>query len=122
MAITLIIVDDQPSIRRAVKECLALEPDVRIVGEAEDGAEGLALARELRPDVVLTDIKMAGIDGFGVAEEVRRSLPGTRVIFLTVYDTPANREHARQAGASAFVAKHEPAEALLAAVLMRDGS
>ena len=105
-----------------MKECLALEPDVRIVGEAEDGAEGLALARELRPDVVLTDIKMAGIDGFGVAEEVRRSLPGTRVIFLTVYDTPANREHARQAGASAFVAKHEPAEALLAAVLMRDGS
>jgi DNA-binding NarL/FixJ family response regulator len=117
MAITVIIVDDQPCIRRAVRECLALEADVRFVGEAEEGADGLAVARETRPDVVLTDIKMAGIDGFGLAEEVRRSLPGTRVVFLTVYDTPTNREHAHRAGVSAFVAKHEPAEALLAAVL-----
>jgi two-component system, NarL family, response regulator DesR len=117
MAITLIIVDDQPSIRHAVRECLALEPGLLVVGEAEDGTEALAMARDLRPNVVLTDIKMGGIDGFAVAEEVRRLLPGTRVIILTVHDSLANRERARQAGASAFVAKHEPAEALLSTIL-----
>jgi DNA-binding NarL/FixJ family response regulator len=117
MAITLIIVDDQPSIRRAVKECLALEPGVQVVGEAGDGAGGLAVALEMRPNIVLTDIEMGGIDGFGVAEEVRRALPGTRVIILTIHDTRANRERAREAGASAFVSKHEPAEVLLASIL-----
>jgi two-component system nitrate/nitrite response regulator NarL len=117
MAITLLIVDDQPNIRRAVRQCLALEPDVRVVGEAGDGAEALTLASNLHPDVVLLDIKMGSIDGFDVAEEVHHSLPGTRVIFLTVHDTAANREHARQVGASGFVAKHEPAEVLLAAIL-----
>ena len=116
MAITLIIVDDQPSIRHAVKECLALEPDVRVVGEAGDGVEALALARDLRPNVVVTDIKMEGLDGFGVAEEVRRTLPGTKVIFLTIHDTEANRKRALEAGVATFVAKHEPAEALFAAI------
>ncbi|HET9493956.1 MAG TPA: response regulator transcription factor [Chloroflexia bacterium] len=116
MAITLIIVDDQPSIRHAVKECLSFEHEVTVVGEASDGAEALALARDLRPDVVLTDIKMANMDGFGVAEGVRRALPGTRVVILSVYDTAANRERARKAGA-AFISKHEPAEALLAAII-----
>jgi DNA-binding NarL/FixJ family response regulator len=117
VTITLIIVDDQPNIRHAVRECLALEHDVTVVGEAGDGTEALALARDLRPDVVLTDIKMGSIDGFDVAEEVRRTLPDTRVIFLTVHDTEANRARAREAGAAAFVAKHEPAEALFAAIL-----
>jgi two-component system, NarL family, response regulator DesR len=117
MAITLIIVDDQPSIRHAVKECLSLEPGVLVVGEAGDGAEALALARRLRPNIVLTDIKMRGMDGFDVTEEVRRLLPGTRVIILTVHDSLANRRRAHEAGASAFVSKHEPAEALMASIL-----
>jgi DNA-binding NarL/FixJ family response regulator len=121
MAITLIIVDDQPNIRHAVKECLALEPDVQVVGEAKDGAEALALARRLRPNVVLTDIKMGGMDGFAVTEELHRALPDTRVIILTIHDTLANRERARQAGAAAFVTKHEPAEALLTHILAAHG-
>jgi DNA-binding NarL/FixJ family response regulator len=116
MITTLIIVDDQPSITHAIRECLAFEPNLQVIGEATDGAAALALVRELHPDIVLTDIKMPDMDGFSVASYLRESDPNVSVVILTVHDNTANRERARDMGVSAFVAKHEPAEALLAAL------
>ncbi|HEY0069185.1 MAG TPA: response regulator transcription factor [Chloroflexia bacterium] len=110
---TLIIVDDQPSITRAIKEWLAFEPNLHVIGEAANGASALVLARDLHPDIVITDIKMPDVDGFSVAAQLRQSDPQIRVVILTVHDNKANRERARAVGA-AFVGKHEPAEALLA--------
>ena len=115
MNTTLIIVDDQPSITRAIKEWLAFEPNMQVIGEATGGAAGLALARDLHPDIVLTDIKMPDVDGFYVAAQLQLSDPQIRVVILTVHDNTANRERARAVGA-AFVGKHEPAETLLAAL------
>lgn len=115
MNTTLIIVDDQSSIIRAIKEWLAFEPNLQVIGEAPDGAAALALARDLHPDIVLTDIKMPIVDGFAVATQLRQSDPQIKVVILTVHDNNANRERAQAVGA-AFVGKHEPAEVLLAAL------
>ena len=116
MITTLIIVDDQPSITHAIREWLAFEPNMQVIGEAADGAAALALVRDLHPDIVLTDIKMPHMDGFSMANHLRESDPTVSVVVLTVHDNKANRARAQAAGVSAFVAKHEPAEALLAAL------
>jgi DNA-binding NarL/FixJ family response regulator len=115
MNTTIIIVDDQPSITRAIKQWLAFEPNMHVIGEAADGAAALDLARDLHPDIVLTDIKMPNLDGFSVATQLSQSDPHIRVVILTVHDNTANRERAQALGA-AFVGKHEPAEALLSAL------
>ncbi|HYP19144.1 MAG TPA: response regulator transcription factor [Chloroflexia bacterium] len=116
MITTLIIVDDQPSITHAIKECLAFEPSLQVIGEATNGASALALVRALHPDILLTDIQMPDMDGFSVATQLRESHPAVSVVILTVHDNTANRARAKAMGVSAFVAKHEPAEALLAAL------
>jgi DNA-binding NarL/FixJ family response regulator len=112
----MLLVDDQPSVLNALRECLGLEPDLSIVGDAGDGNEALDLARDLHPDIVLTDLKMPGLDGFATTMALRKLLPNTQVIILSIYDDSATRAQAEAAGAFAFVAKHETAEVLIAAI------
>lgn len=114
--ITMLLVDDQPSVLQALRECFALEPDLEIVGEAADGEIALALAQQLHPDIMLTDIKMPHMDGIAATEALRELSPDTKVVILTVHDNKAMRVQAFAAGAVAFIAKHEPAEALLEAI------
>jgi DNA-binding NarL/FixJ family response regulator len=114
--LTILIVDDQPQVLDALRQCFAMEPDIAIVGKANDGLSAVALARELHPDIVLTDIKMPHMDGIEVARALHEIAPETRVVILSIYDGSANREQARAAGAAEFVCKHESAETLLAAV------
>jgi DNA-binding NarL/FixJ family response regulator len=116
MVITVMIVDDQPSVLQALRECFALEPDLKIVGEACDGNVALALAETLQPDVVVTDIKMPSMDGIAVTEALKKSVPEVRVIILTIHEDSSTRSRAFAAGAMAFVAKHEPVEVLLEAI------
>jgi two-component system, LytTR family, response regulator len=90
LTIRAVIVDDEPLARRRVRELLAEEADVEIVGEAQDGPTAVSLVRELRPDLLFLDIQMPALDGFGVLEQIGpRSVPA--LIFVTAYDRFALR-------------------------------
>lgn len=85
--------------------CLALEPDIAVVGEAGDGKAALALAQTLRPDVVLMDIAMPGMDGITAVAALRTLAPEIASVVHTIHDNPSNRARAVKAGATALVAK-----------------
>ena len=114
---TVLIVDDQALVRGGFRLILSTTGDLEVVGEASDGAEGLRLARELRPDVVLMDVRMPGMDGL----EATRALladPGvaTRILILTTFDLDEYVYQALRAGAAGFLLKDSAPEALIHAV------
>jgi len=119
--LTILIVDDQPSVLDALRQCFALEPDIQIIGKASDGVTALAMAQELHPDIVVTDIKMPNMDGLAATTALRKVEPKIKVIILSIYDDTSTRAQALSAGAVEFVGKHDPAEALLAAVRRAGG-
>ncbi|MFD7627013.1 response regulator [Streptomyces sp. NPDC059851] len=114
--IRVLIADDQPLVRRGLALILAPVPDVEVVGEAGDGAEAVALARRLRPDVVVMDIRMPVLDGVGATGELARALPGTRVLALSTFDMDEYVVAALRAGAHGFLPKDVSPEELTAAV------
>lgn len=93
--------------------CLALEPDIAIVGEAGDGKSALALAQTLRPDVVLMDVAMPDMDGITAVAALRTLVPETVTIIHTIHDSPATRARALSAGAVSLVAKGRCGEKLV---------
>ena len=114
--IRLLLVDDRPTVRRGLRIWLALQPDLEVVGEASHGAEAISLARALRPDVVLMDVEMPGMDGISATAALRSLAPQSAVVILTLHDDAATRTRAREVGAAAFVAKHQMEETLLAEI------
>jgi len=109
-------VDDHAIMRDGVRALLSLQDDIEIVGEAADGREALTQALELRPDVVLMDIAMPGLDGLEATRRIARKLPATKVLVLTQHD---NREYvltAIKAGASGYVPKRALGSELVTAV------
>lgn len=114
--IRLLLVDDEVAVRRGLRMQLELEPDVEVVGEASDGSGALDLIERLRPDVVLMDVRMKGMDGLQTLEALNARGPRTAVVMLTLHDDAITRAHAFAAGARAFVGKHEPSEALVDAI------
>jgi two-component system, NarL family, nitrate/nitrite response regulator NarL len=114
--VTILLVDDQPSVRQGLRMQLALEDDLQIIGDVGSGPEALHLAAELQPDVVLMDIEMPGMDGFATTAALRHLVPRSLIVMLTLHDDPINRARAVAVGAHSFVGKHEHHEALLAAV------
>ena len=114
--IRVLLVDDQPAVRQGLRIRLVLEPDVEVVGEAGDGAGAISLAQSLRPDVILMDVKMPGMDGISTVRTLRALAPESAVVILSLYDDASTRAGAEEAGAAAFVAKHEVEETLLAAI------
>src|SRR5512137_2901023 len=94
--IRLLIVDDQPAVRRGLQMRLAVEPDLSVVGEAADGEAALALAQEVCPDVVLMDVEMPHMDGIAAANALRRICPDISVIMLSIHDDADTRKCAEQ--------------------------
>lgn len=115
--IRIVLVDDHPAVRSALRMRIALEDDLEVVGEAQDGVEALKVVIELYPDVVLMDIAMPYLDGITVAGLVRRVAPECAVIMMSVADDEATRNRARAAGAAAFLGKHEAVTELLPATI-----
>lgn len=109
----IVVVDDERSIRRGLQIRLETEPDMEVVGTSATGAEALALVERLQPDLVLMDVRLPGLDGFDATTALRRTCPGTPVVLLSLYDDAASRRRAQQAGAAAFVSKHDGDGALL---------
>jgi DNA-binding NarL/FixJ family response regulator len=114
--IRLLIVDDQPSVRKAIRMRLAAEDDLLVVGEASDGEAALEQAVSLCPDVVPMDVEMSHMDGIAATCALRKLCPQISVVMLSIHDDPLTQARARDAGAAAFVAKSMPPDALLAAI------
>src|SRR3989454_9796815 len=110
----VLIADDQRLVREGVRKILDADTAISIVGEATDGPSTLALARKLRPDLILLDNIMPGLSGLDVARTLARELPEIGIVFLTV--DPGSRDLALAAGATTYVQKDAPADELLRAV------
>ncbi|WP_207781959.1 response regulator [Phytoactinopolyspora limicola] len=113
--IAVLLVDDQPLIRGGFRALLDAEDDIHVVGEAADGAEGVALARTHRPDVALVDIQMPGLDGVETTRQIAAdpNLAGVHVVILTNYGIDEYVFDALRAGAAGFLVKDiEPADLL----------
>jgi DNA-binding NarL/FixJ family response regulator len=114
--ISVLLADDQPLLRRGFRMILEAEDDVTVAGEAGDGAEAVELARRVRPDVVLMDIRMPGTDGIEATRRITAAEPGVRVLVLTTFDLDEYAFGALQAGASGFLLKDVRPHELVAAV------
>ncbi|MFJ2788576.1 MULTISPECIES: response regulator [unclassified Streptomyces] len=116
MNVRVLVADDEELLRVAFTMILRAEPGMEPVGEAADGETAVRLARELRPDVVLMDVRMPGTDGIEATRRTVRETPGTRVLVLTTFDLDAYAFEALRAGASGFLLKNTRPEELLTAI------
>ena len=114
--IRLIIVDDQPVIRRGLSMMLGAEPDIDVVAQAADGSEAIALAIQHRPDVVVMDLQMPRVGGVVATREITAALPQTRIVVLTTFDDDELVFEAIRAGAQAYLLKDSSEAEVLATV------
>ena len=114
--ITVLLVDDQPLLRMGFRLILEGEDDLRVVGEASDGAEAIRQVREVNPDVVLMDVRMPVLDGIEATRAVASSGSSAKVIILTTFDLDEYAFAGLQAGASAFLLKDVAPDELVSAV------
>ena len=103
--IRVLIADDHPVFRHGLRQIIELERELKIVGEAGDGAEALRMIQELAPDVAVLDIHMPGMKGFDVAREVRRQRLATQIIFLTMFDDERMFNEGLNVGAKGYLLK-----------------
>jgi DNA-binding NarL/FixJ family response regulator len=115
-AIRVLLVDDQASVRRGLAMRLQLEPDLTVVGEAGDGRAAVREAQSLQPDVLVMDYEMPEMDGIEATRTLTDLGSTSRIVMLSIHDSPTVKTAAANAGVRAFVAKHEPSERLLAAI------
>ncbi|TAK21493.1 MAG: response regulator transcription factor [Chloroflexota bacterium] len=115
-AIRILIADDHPVVREGLAGMIATQPDMRVVGEAVNGQEAIQQAQMLRPDLILMDLQMPNVDGAAAIREIRRSMPESRVLVVTAFDTDERILHAVEAGAQGYLLKGSPKEDLFRAI------
>jgi len=114
--IRVLIADDQALVRAGFRAILETQADLEVVGEAQDGTEAVQLAEQLRPDVVLMDIRMPGLDGIEATRRLLREPDAPRVLMLTTFDLDEYLYQAMKAGAGGFLLKDAPRDQLVDAV------
>lgn len=114
--VRVLLVDDEPLLRMAFTMVLDAQADMAVVGEAGDGAQAVRMARRLRPDVVLMDVRMPGTDGIEATARIIEGCPESRVLILTTFDLDEYAFAGLRAGASGFLLKNALPEELLAAI------
>ncbi|MFF9766807.1 response regulator [Streptomyces sp. NPDC053086] len=114
--IKVLLVDDHQVVRRGLRTFLEVQDDIEVVGEAADGAEGVDRAEELRPDIVLMDIKMPGLDGIGALRRLRELGNPARVLIVTSFTEQRTVVPALRAGAAGYVYKDVDPDALAGAI------
>ena len=114
--IRVLIVDDQAIVRAGIRSMLAPEPDIIVVGEAGGGEEGIGLALDLKPDVVLMDVRMPIMDGLTALERLKKTVPSASVIMVTLYDDTDYLLRAVSAGAAGYILKDAHRSELVRAV------
>ncbi|MFD7652829.1 response regulator [Actinosynnema sp. NPDC059797] len=112
MTITVLLADDQAMVRTGFRMILSAQPDIEVVGEAVDGVEAVALARDLAPDVVLMDIRMPRLDGLAALRQIH----GPKVVVVTTFDDDEHVRDALRDGACGFVLKTSGATLLVEAI------
>lgn len=116
MTIRVAIADDHTLVREGFRRLLESEADIRVVGEVGDGSQAVELAKRVKPDVVLMDIRMPKLDGLAATREITTGGGKTRVVILTTYDLDEYVFDALRAGASGFLLKDSPPDRLIEAV------
>jgi DNA-binding NarL/FixJ family response regulator len=116
MTIRVLLADDQTLVRGGFRMILRAEPDIEVIGEAADGAEAVALARELDPDVVLMDVRMPNVDGIDATRRIVDGQRAPHVLVLTTFDLDEYVYEALRAGASGFLLKDAPEEQLVSGI------
>ena len=121
--IRLLIVDDHEIVRAGLRMLLQAQPDMEIVGEADTGRAAIAKAKELAPDIVLMDISLPDIDGFEATRQIKRALPDTSILALTMHESDEYFFKMLDAGASGYVPKKAAPTDLVSAIrIVHDGS
>jgi len=114
--IRIVLADDHVTVRQGLKLLIEAQPDMQVVAEASDGSGAVEQARALKPEVVVMDISMPGVNGLVATRALRAQVPGTSVIILTRHGDDAYLQELLRAGAAGYVLKQSPAAELLQAV------
>lgn len=116
-AIRILIADDHPIVCEGLAALINRRPDMLVVAEAHNGQEAIELFRQHKPDLILLDLRMPGMDGVEACRAIHAEDPTTRVIILTTYEDDEALYQARQAGAATYLVKDAPRQELLACIL-----
>lgn len=116
MAIRILIADDHGVMRAGLRAMTEDEPDISVIGEADNGEVAIRLAGELLPDIILMDIGMPGIDGIETTRRLRKTYPQIKVLILSVYEDQSLLQEAIRAGASGYVIKRAAGDELIDAI------
>ena len=114
--ITCLIVDDHEVVREGLRLALSRSPNIRVIGEASDGASAVALAERRKPDVVIMDIRMPGMDGLEATKEITAQDPTAKVLIFTAYSERMLLSRGLESGAKGYILKEAPHETLLRAI------
>lgn len=121
--ITVLVADDHPVVRSGLTSMFSADPRFDVLGEAADGAEAVALAQQLNPDLILMDLRMSGTDGVSAIRELSGPGHPARILVLTTFDTDSDLLPAIEAGATGYLLKDTPRDELSASAreLIRTG-